>query len=68
MNIYGIYDMRNEEQCLRVGPLNEVINFLQLTPIELGQGLKNNNIIRNQYRLLYLFNEEDTTEKIIVRV
>lgn len=57
MNIYGIYDIKEKEQCIRIGTLEEIINFLDLTVRELGQGLKNNNLIRNKYEVCYLFKE-----------
>lgn len=57
MKIYGIYDTKNSEQCLRVGTLKEVVRFLDLTAKEIGRAIKSNNLIRNQYKLCYLFNE-----------
>lgn len=57
MNIYGIYDIREKEQCLRVGTLNEIVRFLDLTARELGRSLKNNNLIRNRYKVCYLYQE-----------
>ena len=27
MNIYGIYDTENNEQCMRVGTLKEIVKF-----------------------------------------
>lgn len=57
MKIYGIYDTKNSEQCLRVGTLKEVVRFLNLTARESGRAIKSNNLIRDQYKLCYLFNE-----------
>ena len=57
MKIYGIYDLKNQEQCLRIGTLREIIKFLNITPREFGRGLKNSNMIRNQYEIYYLFQE-----------
>lgn len=57
MKIYGIYDTKNSEQCLRVGTLKEVVRFLNLTARESGRAIKSNNLIRNQYKLCYLFSE-----------
>lgn len=31
MKIYGIYDLKDKEQCLRVGDIREIIEFLDLT-------------------------------------
>lgn len=57
MNIYGIYDIKEKEQCLRVGTLNEIVKFLNLTARELGRALKNNNLVRNRYKVCYLYQE-----------
>lgn len=57
MKIYGIYDIKNSEQCLRVGTLQEVVKFLDLTARECGRAIKSNSLIRNQYKLCYLFSE-----------
>lgn len=34
MKIYGIYDLDNNEQCLRVGTIGEIIKFMNITPRE----------------------------------
>ena len=58
MKIYGIYDIKEKEQCIRVGTLEEIIKFLNLTPRELGRSLKSNSTVRNRYKIYYLFMEE----------
>lgn len=57
MKIYGIYDTKNSEQCMRIGTLQEIVRFLDLTARESGRAIKSNNLIRNQYKLCYLFKE-----------
>jgi hypothetical protein len=57
MKIYGIYNIKEKEQCLRVGTLEEVIKFLDLTARELSRALKNNNLIRSKYEICYLYKE-----------
>lgn len=57
MKIYGIYDTKNSEQCMRIGTLQEIVRFLDLTARESGRAIKSNNLIRNQYKLCYLFEE-----------
>ena len=57
MKIYGIYDTKNSEQCMRIGTLQEVVRFLDLTAKEIGRAIKSNNLIRNQYKLCYLCSE-----------
>lgn len=56
MKIYGIYDLKNKEQCLRIGDIREIAEFLSITP------RKFNNVIRkgiygNRYKVLYMFEE-----------
>lgn len=57
MRIYGIYNLKEKEQCIRIGTLAEIIKFLDLTAREIGSALKRNSIVRNQYRICYLFKE-----------
>ena len=59
MKIYAIYDLNEKEQCTRIGALDEIAKFLNLTAREIGRALKNKNKIRNQYELYYLFEEEN---------
>ena len=63
MKIYGIYNIKDNEQCIRVGTLQEIIKFLDLTVREVGRAIKNNNLIRNQYKLCYLFEEQEVQMK-----
>lgn len=57
MKIYGIYNLKENEQCMRIGTLQEIIRFLDLTNKELGRALRKNNLIRKQYKLCYLYKE-----------
>lgn len=57
MKIYGIYDIQNNEQCLRIGSLEEIIKFLNLTIKEIGLALRKNSTIRNKYKIYFLFTE-----------
>lgn len=56
MKIYGIYDLNNNEQCVRVGTLLEIKNFLQLTTRSLHKFVKT-KILYRQYELVFLFEE-----------
>lgn len=58
MNIYGIYDIKDNEQCLRIGTIEEIIKFLNLSAREFGRAIKKNNLVRNRYEICYLFKEE----------
>lgn len=57
MKIYGIYNIKENEQCLRVGTLEEIVKFLNLSSRDLGLALRRNSTIRNQYKIYYLFEE-----------
>lgn len=57
MKIYGIYDLIQNELCLRIGTLNEVVRFLDFTPREIGRAIKTNSTVRNRYKVYYLFEE-----------
>lgn len=57
MKIYGIYNIKEEEQCMRVGSLKDIINFLDLSMKEIGLALRKNSIIRNKYKICYLYKE-----------
>ena len=58
MNIYGIYNEKESEQCVRVGTLPEIVKFLNLTAREVGRALNKNNLVRHKYKIYYLFKED----------
>ena len=62
MKIYGIYDIKEKEQCIRVGPLEEIIKFLNLTARELSRALNKHNLVRNKYEICYLYKKGGTNE------
>lgn len=57
MNIYGIYDIKENERCIRVGTLTEIVTFLDLTARELSRALTKHNLVRNKYEICYLYKE-----------
>lgn len=59
MKIYGICNIKEEEQCMRIGTLEEIIKFLDLTPRELGRALRKDSTVRNTYKIYFLFVEEE---------
>lgn len=63
MKIYGIYNIKEEEQCMRIGTLEEIIKFLDLTPRELGRALRKDSTIRNKYKIYFLFVESEETNE-----
>lgn len=57
MKIYGIYDEKNNEQCIRVGGIVEIIKFLNISARRFDRVLKKNEYIDRRYELYYLFEE-----------
>lgn len=57
MKIYGIYNKKENERCERVGTLQEIKIFLDLSPRDLGLALRRNATIRNKYEICYLYKE-----------
>ena len=57
MKIYGIYNIKENERCERVGTLEEIIMFLDLSTREIGLALRRNATIRNKYEICYLYKE-----------
>jgi len=56
MKIYGIYDLDNKEQCLKVGDIREIINFLGVTARGFGRIIKN-RIYKHRYEVLCVYEE-----------
>lgn len=56
MKIYGIYDTKNKEQCVRVGTLKEIMIFLNITARGIDKAFKSGKIC-SRYDLVYLFEE-----------
>ena len=61
MNIYGIYNEKEAEQCMRVGTLPEIVRFLNLTTREVDRALNKSNLVKHKYKIYFLF-KEDTDE------
>ena len=58
MNIYGIYNVKYYEQCVRVGTLQEIVKFLNLTARQIELALTKNRTIMHKYKIYFLFREE----------
>lgn len=59
MNIYGVYDLKDKEQCVRVGTLSEIIKFLNATARSIDRAIKKHDLIKQRYEVYYLFKEEN---------
>ena len=57
MKIYGIYNIKEKEQCMRVGTLKEIKEFLNISPRRLELALRKKAKIKNQYQICYLYKE-----------
>lgn len=56
MKIYGIYDSKNKEQCVRIGTLVEIAKFFGLSARAVDGAIRRGTI-ENRYNLVYLFQE-----------
>lgn len=57
MKIYGIYDTKNNEQCVRVGTLQEIMKYFGI-PVPIKSLERALRCIGSRYDLVYLFEEE----------
>lgn len=57
MNIYGIYDIKEKEQCIIVGTLIEIVKFLGASARSIDRAINRNNLIKQRYEVHYLFKE-----------
>ena len=65
MRIYGIYDITNKEQCVRVGTLQEIMKFLSVSARSIDSAVKRGTRLCNRYNLVYLYKEEWPIDKEI---
>ena len=56
MKIYGIYDITNKEQCVRIGTLKDIMKFLNITARAIDRASRGNTLC-SRYDLVYLFEE-----------
>lgn len=58
MKIYGIYDMKNKEQCIRIGTLQEILKYFGIPiPVKSLNRALHYIGVGNRYELVYLFDE-----------
>lgn len=57
MRIYGIYDITNKEQCVRIGTLQDIIKFLGLSARSIDSAVKRGTMLCSRYILVYLYTE-----------
>lgn len=56
MKIYGVHDIKDNEQCIRVGTLPEIIKFFSITARETTRMLKKCRL-RGKYEVVYIYTE-----------
>lgn len=56
MKIYGIYDITNKEQCVRIGTLKDIMKFLNITARAIDRASREKRLC-SKYDLVYLFEE-----------
>lgn len=56
MKIYGIYDITNKEQCVRIGTLKDIMKFLNITARAIDRASRGKRLC-SRYDLVYLFEE-----------
>ena len=56
MNIYGIYDKKEKEQCVFVGTLEEIKRFLGYSIRTFNNYLKHGG--NERYSLIYVYRED----------
>lgn len=56
MGIYGIYDKKNKEQCLRVGTVDEIARFFEMSARIFNSAIRK-GIYKNRYEIIYLYEE-----------
>ncbi len=59
MNIYGVYDTKRKEQCVRIGTLQEIIKFFNMSARLVQTAIKAHRKIEGRYELVYLFKEDN---------
>ncbi len=57
MRIYGIYDLKNKEQCLRIGDIREIANFLNITARKLDMAIRSGKY-QKRYEVVCVYEEE----------
>lgn len=56
MGIYGIYDKKNKEQCLRVGTIDEIARFFEMSARIFNSAIRK-GIYKDRYEIIYLYEE-----------
>lgn len=58
MKIYGIYDLKDKEQCLKVGDVKEIVEFLNVSARKFDRLIKS-GLYQHRYEVLCVYEEKE---------
>ena len=62
MNIYRIYDIKDNEQCVRVGTVDEIVKFLGISARHFDSVIKKHSLVDRRYQIYFLYIESEENE------
>lgn len=54
MNIYGIYDLKNKEQCICIGNSEKICNFLEISKAKMYETVNKKIKLKCRYEIIKL--------------
>ena len=62
MSIYGVYDIKDKEQCIRVGTIVEIVKFLGISARRFDSAIKRHSLVDKRYQIYFLYIESEENE------
>lgn len=62
MSIYGVYDIKDKEQCIRVGTIVEIVKFLGISARCFDSAIKRHSLVDKRYQIYFLYIESEGNE------
>ena len=62
MSIYGVYDIKDKEQCIRVGTIVEIVKFLGISARCFDSAIKRHSLVDRRYQIYFLYIESEDNE------
>lgn len=62
MSIYGVYDIKDKEQCIRVGTIAEIVKFLGISARHFDSVIKRHSLVDKRYQIYFLYIESEENE------
>ena len=62
MNIYRIYDIKDNEQRVRVGTVDEIVKFLGISARHFDSVIKKHSLVDRRYQIYFLYIESEENE------